>query len=153
MPSHHWRPEVGYAALFLFQVIEFSLRPLYDPEIPLETFLSRDLATAFRNALKTVTEYEWDQTAQCNQLPFCASVGGVCIPNPDRTSKTVSYQCVTPGSLADDPPIQSLASDSTRGRQGRVPIAEGELPPILSMQFLQVIRTLHTYVHNLCWPS
>lgn len=137
--------EIGGGGGSSVQIVQFGLRPLYDPEIPLETFLSPDLASSFRGALKNVTETEWAKIDVCNQN--CTLFGdGVCITVPDISTKTVSYECVYSKPLPDEPPIQSYASDTTRAMQGRMLLSQGQLPPVQGVQFLQVSVGRHAII-------
>lgn len=47
------------------QVTKFSLRPLYDPLIPLETFATSEQAGAFRDAIRAATEASWANARTC----------------------------------------------------------------------------------------
>ena len=65
------------------QIIGFTIKPLWDPEIPLEYFLSSVSANRFRNYISNATETMMNYTANClnDQGQNCTASGGTCVPN------------------------------------------------------------------------
>jgi hypothetical protein len=122
-------------AYALPQVVEYTLRPLYDPEIPLETFLSAQQASAVRSALKNATEDAWTSARQC--LTGCISPdsgeAGFCASHVDKVAGTVSYECELPGDAAAQPP--ALPATPVQAVQ-RVAIALVEQPKLLGLSYL-----------------
>lgn len=106
------------------------LRPLYDPSIPLESFLGAILAPYFRNALKSATEAIWAGAQSCRST--CAS--GYCRPVVDPSGSSVSFTCEKPGPVPG-PEVYDADLATTREPMA---LLGGGASPLPSLPLLQV---------------
>lgn len=114
------------------QVIQSSLRPLYDPSINLEAFLfSR--AGAFRSAIKAATEAVWAKAQACQKN--CEAQQGYCRPVVSQGSKSVTFECVSPGAAT---PPEVYDAQLAVAREPYVTLAASSVQSVPSVQFLQV---------------
>jgi hypothetical protein len=116
---------------FCAQVIKFSLRPLYDPVIPLESFATAAQAAAFRDALRTTTEASWAKAKSCQSN--CTT--GFCRSTLD-TDMTVNYQCELPGTVdtGGSMPLRKAPAFQIE----RKPLGLGDAPVVPGLAFLQL---------------
>ena len=130
---------VGVAAVgavrVAVQVIEYSLLPLYDPAIPLESFMSGSQASTFRSALKNATEAAWAAFAVCANTN-CST--GYCAPIVDPLAMSVRYECQPSGRVEDSGPAPLSAADMASELSSRMSLTNSELPMTTSVPLLQV---------------
>ena len=115
-------------------MIEYSLLPLYDPSLPLESFMSGAQAQRFRAALRNATEASWAALQVCSRN--CTA--GYCSPRVDREAATVTYSCSQPGDVAATAPAPLSVTDMAREMTVRRPLAMSSLTLTDSIQLLQV---------------
>lgn len=115
-------------------MIEYSLLPLYDPALPLESFMSGAQARRFRTALRDATEASWAALQACS----AQCTAGYCSPRVDWEAATVAYSCSRPGEVADTAPAPLSVTDMAREMTARRPLAMSSLPLTGSIQLLQV---------------
>jgi hypothetical protein len=134
------RDSVTFVTLSLSacQVLEYLLRPLYDPAIPLETFMTRRQAVAFRAGLKDATERAWAGAHNCTiacerQSP---AAQGFCRSESDPTNRSLAYVCEQPGNVSTEPFVLSKASLASG--LVRTPLSEASNPPLLALNFLRL---------------
>jgi hypothetical protein len=116
------------------QVIEYSLLPLYDPAIPLESFMSSSQTLRFRGALQNATEAAWGAFALCTAN--CTT--GYCAPLLDSLAMSVSYQCQPAGRVEDSGPAPLSAADMASELSSRMSLTSSALPTTTSVPLLQV---------------
>lgn len=87
----------------LTQVIQSEFLPLYDPSIPLETFISKSRADLVRTWLEDVTLEAFQDNEDCFTSPPCSSTGGYCKPTVDEEAATVTYNCTADGAAVTTP--------------------------------------------------
>jgi hypothetical protein len=117
-------------------VIEYALLPLYDPSIPLESFMSSTQAGAFRGAIRNATEAAWTATQTCTSNINCTS--GFCKPNVDFVAKSVNYTCVVPGSAGSSAPAPLSPAAMARELPARMPLSQSGGTVAPSLPLLQV---------------
>lgn len=121
------------------QVIEYSLRPLYDPAIPLESFMSISQAQTFRSALRSATEAAWAKAGVCStNCTALYGANGYCVPQADIAGATVAYSCQGPGSLLTQQPAPLSSTAKQMELSPRQPLRESAMMSVPSMQILQV---------------
>lgn len=131
------------------QVIEYTLLPLYDPSIPLESFMSPAQARKFRSALRGATEAAWSSFVDCTNRN-CTR--GHCTPVFSDNMKTSlsGYTCVPSGSVQDGGPAPLSAAAFARDMSQRDPLAMSALPTLPSIHLLQVRHPV-SRTFDLCW--
>lgn len=87
-------------------MIEYTLRPIYDPAIPLETFMTSNQARTFRQIIKNGTEIGWALNLECNLRCFTSVtnpstgqeeiVTGICRSQFDPVTLKIGYFCQLP---------------------------------------------------------
>lgn len=112
-------------------MIGYSLLPIYDPIIPLESFMSNLQAARFRAAVKAVTEEDWASYATC--MSNCTT--GFCVARDGG-----GYRCESPGTLVTELPAPMSAEARARIMPSRNPISEASQDVIPSLTLLQVSR-------------
>ena len=115
------------------QPIEYSLLPLYDPELPLESFMSADQAATFRRVIKAATENAWSASVACE-----AGCATYCEPVVDFVGKNVSYSCVAAGNLTSTEPAPLDMATFARELSSRIPLSSAMLPIVPAVSLLQV---------------
>jgi hypothetical protein len=118
------------------QVIEYSCRPLYDGAIPLETFLTARQAVAFRGALKNASLAAWADAGRCLRDCRSSTMGiGYCVPAVNRHNSSLTYSCVLPGQLLEEP---RRLPDTPAFEIERKPLGLGDAPVVPGLAFLQL---------------
>lgn len=114
-------------------MIDYTLLPLYDPSLPLESFMSDAQASTFRAALRGATEAAWSDNQVCT-----STCSGLCKPLVDLTAFAVGYPCTGVGNVDAQLPAPLSAAEKARQLTPRVPISASAMLPVASLQLLQV---------------
>lgn len=78
-------------------MIEYALRPLWDPKIPLELFMDKEEATSFRAYLRNATVTQLASGNSCqDEFGDCYGNGGICLPKYDPELGIYDFVCENP---------------------------------------------------------
>lgn len=79
-------------------MIEYALKPLWDPDIPLELFMPKTEANNFREYLRNATITQLAGGASCKDefVGDCYGTGGICLPKYDPESGVYDFECANP---------------------------------------------------------
>lgn len=113
-------------------MIQYSLRPIYDPLLPLESFMPIGDAAKFRAAIQDAVQVNW---AAANACVAAVSSKGHCRPVPDFSTKTVQFQPEEPGAIIA-PEVYDAQLEITR--EMRTPLGMSGRLPLASVSLLQV---------------
>ena len=116
-------------------MIEYTLLPLYDPILPLESFMSKTQADRFRSALQNATEAGWAAYQGCLVSNNCTTY---CQPDLDDATPAVTYTCAPEGSVDASAPAPLSAAAMSRELPARMPLVDSSMPLTTSVQLLQV---------------
>lgn len=149
-------------------MIEYTLRPIYDPAIPLETFMTSSQAKSFRQIIKNGTEIGWALNLECNRACFTTVtdpntgvdeiVTGICRSQFDPVTLKVGYFCQLPAlkTAATAPGLYSWAiyvwgikSKDTFDMTFADPSSTSNAVENLAFYRSQRLRSVSTS----CWPT
>jgi len=79
-------------------MIEFALKPLWHPDIPLELFMTEEQDKNFRTYLHdaTVTQLQFGSSCQ-DAIGDCYGNGDICLPKYNPNVGAYIYVCENPG--------------------------------------------------------
>lgn len=78
-------------------MIEYALKPLWDPKIPLELFMTKGEAVNFREYLYNATVTQLASGNSCaDAYGDCYGNGGICLPKYDPETGTYEFVCENP---------------------------------------------------------
>ena len=116
--------------------MEYSLLPLYDPTLPLESFMGPRQATTFRRVIRDATEAAWAAYQTCTTSSNCTD--GYCTPVVDESSASVTYQCQHPSTVDATAPAPLDVAAMAQEVPQRVPLVQSSMPLPPSILMLQV---------------
>jgi hypothetical protein len=78
-------------------MIEYAFKPLWDPTIPLELFMSKEEADKFRMYLYNATMDQLAAGTSCKDtVGDCYGNGGICLPKYNPQTGVYLFQCENP---------------------------------------------------------